>query len=64
MLNPDLNSFTLTETLAAAGELGLSLSVEEARAVAFLIVTSKFPVCIREHLREHYRRMATQARPG
>lgn len=51
MTLPTVDSFTVTETLTAADELGLKLSVEEARQIAFEIVTSRFPVCVREHLK-------------
>ena len=60
MPTPDLNSFTLTETWAAADELGVTLTPEQAQSIAFLIVTSKFPVCVREHLREYSRRVDTK----
>ena len=50
MTVPTVDSFTVTETLTAADELGLKLSVEEARQIAFDIVTTRFPVCVRDHL--------------
>ena len=64
MPTPDLNSFTLTETWAAADELSVTLTPEQAQSIAFLIVTSKFPTCVREHLREYSRRVDTKTPPG
>ena len=50
----DLNAFTLAEALAAADELEVTLSPEQARLVAQHIVTTKFPVCVRQHIKENY----------
>jgi hypothetical protein len=46
----NLNHFVLNETIAAAHELGRSLSETDAQKIAEGIVTRRFPVCVRDYL--------------
>lgn len=50
----DLNDFTYNEVYAAADELGINLLPSEAKIIAVSIVTSRFPICLRQHLKENY----------
>lgn len=46
----DLNDFTYVTTLDTADKLGIPITPHQAKTIAHKIVTTKFPVCVKEFL--------------
>lgn len=47
----NISEFVLSETIAAAQELGRDLPEVDAQRIAEGIVTRRFPVCVRDYLK-------------
>ena len=51
MKSVNLNVFVVFETTRAAAEMGLDLPLEKAIAIGQEIVQTRFPVCVRDYLK-------------